>query len=209
MGLTGGIASGKTLVSDLFAKHGVPVVDTDLISRELVQPGEPALAAIAQTFGADVIAADGSLCRPALRRRIVADAHQRRRLDAILHPRIRAAVQDRLKALDAGSQAPGYALVVVPLLVEAGMVDLVDRVLVVDAPKATQVTRVMARDQVTEDQAAGIVAAQAERDERLAVADDVVYNAGAREALAPQVEALHRQYLALTQRPAGGHPSWK
>lgn len=192
VGLTGGIGSGKTAVSDAFAHRGVPVIDTDVLARELVGPGEPALTEIVNLFGPACLDATGALDRGYMRQTVFADTALRRRLEAILHPRIHRAVRERLAALEAP-----YGLVVVPLLLEAGMADLFQRILVVDAPEALQVERVMRRDGVDSLQAQRMVAAQASRAQRLALADDVIENSGDLAELDTQVEALHRKYLAL------------
>ncbi len=194
VGLTGGIGAGKSTVAELFSEAGAAVIDTDVIARALVAPGQPALAEITATFGDTVLGPDRALDRAALRRRVFADAVARRRLEAILHPRIRRAVEDALAAL----HAP-YALVVIPLLVETGGYrDLLDRVLVVDCPEAMQLARVMARNALTREEAAAILAAQAKRDARRAAADDIVENTGTRDALRPRVAALHGRYLELS-----------
>ena len=198
VGLTGGIGSGKTVVSDGFAAHGVPVIDTDLIARELVEPGQPALAEIAAEFGADCLDQTGCLQRAVLRERVFADPAARQRLEAILHPRIRAVARERIAA-----QTAPYGLLVIPLLVETGMSDLVDRVLVVDAPEAEQIRRVMARDRIDATQAQRILAAQASRRQRLALADEVVENAGDLTELERRVAALHTYYLRLAAERFG------
>lgn len=192
VGLTGGIGSGKTTVSERFADYGVPVIDTDLIARELVEPGRPALAEIVAGFGPECLDGDGRLHRTHLRERVFADPAGRRRLEAILHPRIRALVRERVAAL-----AVPYCLVVIPLLAETGMTDLIDRVLVVDAPEAEQIRRVMARDRIDADQARRILAAQASRDQRLALADEILENSGNLDQLDRQVAALHQHYSTL------------
>jgi dephospho-CoA kinase len=193
VGLTGGIGSGKSTVADLFAELGTPVVDTDIIARELTAPGGAALEAIHALFGDVVMQADGTLDRAALRRRVFADSTALRQLEAILHPRIRQAVDRALAALDAP-----YALVVVPLLVETGGYrDVLDRVLVVDCPEDLQIERVTARSGLTRDEAKAILAAQTGRAERLAAADDVIVNTTTREALRADVATLHQRYLAL------------
>ena len=192
VGLTGGIGSGKTAVSDRFAQRGVPVIDTDLLARELVEPGQPALAAIVAEFGPDCIDDRGRLRRAELRERVFADPVGRQRLEAILHPRIRALARERIAAL----RAP-YCLVVIPLLAETGMIDLVDRVLVVDVPEAEQIHRVMARDRLDETQARRILAVQAQRAQRLALADEILDNAGDFEHLDRQVIDLHQRYSIL------------
>ena len=192
IGLTGGIGSGKTAVSDRFARYGVPIIDTDLLARELVEPGQPALMEIATAFGLDCLDGTGRLDRARLRERVFADASGRRWLEAILHPQIRALSRQRLAQLTAP-----YSLLVIPLLAETGMTDWIDRVLVVDAPEAERLRRVMARDQTDEEQARRILAAQASREQRLALADEVVENSGDFAALDRQVSTLHQHYLTL------------
>lgn len=193
VGLTGGIGSGKTAVSNAFARLGVPVIDTDVLAREVVRPGQPALAEIAEQFGPQCLDATSALDRSYLRRVVFADPGLRERLEAILHPRIRQALRERLAAL-----AAPYCLVVVPLLVETGMATLVQRILVVDVPESVQVQRVMARDGVNETEARRVLAAQATRAQRLAAADDVIDNSSSDlAALAAQVAFLHQRYLAL------------
>lgn len=192
VGLTGGIGSGKSTVANLFAELGVPVIDTDVVARQLTLPGGAALEAIRAAFGEDVILADGMLDRAALRRRVFADAAARRQLEAILHPRIRQMVEQSLATLDAP-----YALIVIPLLVETGGYrDVLRRVLVVDCPEALQVARVMARSGLARDEVDAILAAQAGRAERLAAADDVIVNDASAAALRAEVTALHQRYLA-------------
>lgn len=192
VGLTGGIGSGKSTVANLFTELGVPVIDTDVIARQLTLPGGAALEAIRAAFGEDVILADGMLDRAALRRRVFADAVARRQLEAILHPRIRQMVEQALATLDAP-----YALIVIPLLVETGGYrDVLRRVLVVDCPEALQVARVMARSGLARDEVDAILAAQAGRAERLAAADDVIVNDASAAALRAEVTALHQRYLA-------------
>ena len=192
IGLTGGIASGKTTVADMFAELGVAVIDTDVIAREVVMPGEPALEEIRQQFGDDAIDADGTLDRTAMRQRIFADADARAKLEAIVHPRIRAAT------LEQAENASGlYQLIVVPLLVESPLRDFVDRVLVVDCEEETQIQRLLQRDTESEEQARRILAAQASRSERLAIADDVLSNNGSLDRTRTQVRHLHENYLEL------------
>ena len=190
IGLTGGIASGKSTVADMFAGMGVLVIDTDVIAREVVTPGEPALAEIREAFGDGVIAADGTLDRGAMRTIVFGDDGARRRLEDILHPRIRK------KTVEQADTAGGaYQIIVVPLLVESSLREFVDRVLVVDCDERTQVARLLERDAESEKQARRIIAAQSTRAERLAIADDVISNDGDLEDTRAQVEALHRRYL--------------
>ena len=190
IGVTGGIGSGKSTVAELFAARGATVVDTDAIAHELTGPNGAAIAAIRAEFGDGVIRADGALDRDAMRERAFEDPAARRRLEAILHPMIRAESRRRLEA----AEGP-YALLVVPLLVESGdRAGGVDRILVVDCPVEVQVERVMRRSGLTRDRVATILAAQASRAQRLAAADDVIDNGGSPDALDAQVEALHRRY---------------
>lgn len=192
IGLTGGIGCGKTTVCRLFADLGVPVVDADLIARRLVESGEPALQAIVQTFGADMLKTDGSLDRPKLREAIFADPEQKRRLDAIMHPRVYARIAADVAALQAD-----YCLIAVPLLLESKNPYVVDRILVVDCPQPVQIERVVTRDKLSAEQAQAIVASQMPRPERLARADDVIDNSAGPELLAEQVKSLHNSYIFL------------
>lgn len=190
--LTGGIGSGKTTVSERFAALGVPIVDTDLIARELVVPGAPALAAILEAFGQGLVGSDGALDRAELRRIAFADGLMRKRLEAILHPRIRERMLERLAAVDAP-----YAVVVIPLLFETGQTEFADRILVVDLPEAEQIRRVRTRSGLDTAQIRQILASQVTRAVRLASADDVIDNSANQAALGEQVERLHRHYLGL------------
>jgi len=190
--LTGGIGSGKSSASDVFAELGVPVIDADTLSHALTAPGGEALPDIAAAFGTDLLDADGVLDRAALRRRVFSDGDARRRLEAILHPRIRA----RMLA-DAQTAAGPYAILAIPLLFETGQNALADRVLVIDLPEPMQIERVMARSRLSAEEVRRIIASQVPRAERLAGADDIIDNSGPPQALRPQVEALHRRYLEL------------
>ena len=192
VGLTGGIASGKSTVAEMFAELGVPVIDTDVIAREVVQPGTPALEEIRRAFGAEVITADGRLDRAAMRRIIFADEDARRELEGILHPRIQKATAQQART--AGGE---YQLIVVPLLTESPLRDFVDRVLVVDCDEQTQLRRLLARDAESERQARRILAAQASRGARLAIADDVIRNDADLAQTRDQVASLHDAYLRL------------
>lgn len=194
IGLTGGIASGKSTVAGFFADLGAAIIDTDLIARELVVPGSPALEEIAGRFGRDMLAPDGTLDRAALRRLVFADASQRRDLEAILHPLIRAEAMSRANA----SRAP-YVLVVVPLLFETGFDALVDRTLVVDCPEHIQLDRLQARDGVSAEEARAIIAAQMDRERRRAAADDIIDNSRDLRATRARVARLHEEYLALAR----------
>src|SRR4051812_15023955 len=189
--LTGGIASGKTTVANLFAALGATVVDTDELAREVVAPQSPLLPKIAAHFGAGILAADGSLDRRALRERVFADAAERRWLEELTHPAIRALTDAR----SAAAVGP-YSLVAIPLLFETRGASRFSRVLVVDCDPAIQLARLQARDGISRADAERMIAAQASRSERLSVADDVVRNAGDIADLRDQVEKLHRQYVA-------------
>lgn len=196
VGLTGGIASGKTTVANLFAARGVPVIDTDVIARQIVEPGQPALAAVVAEFGPGVLGADGRIDRPRMRERVFGDEAARRRLEAILHPAIRTEMERQ------SSEAGGdYQVLVIPLLAEGGRREHLDRVLVVDVPETTQIERLVRRDGVPRVQAEAALRAQATRDARLAFADDVVENDGDLEALDDRVARLHERYLALAASP--------
>ena len=195
IGLTGGIASGKSTVAELFSGLGVSVIDTDIIAREVVLPGQPALAEIRDAFG-DAVFEDGMLNRAAMRQQIFDNNDARRRLEAILHPRIR---QEAIK--QANASGGDYQLIVVPLLTKSPLRDYVDRILVVDCDEETQIERLLVRDAETEDQARRILATQASRDERLAIADDVIHNDTSIEATSSQVSALHDSYLRLAHLP--------
>jgi dephospho-CoA kinase len=192
IGLTGGIASGKSTVANLFAELGAVVIDTDLIAREVVLPGKPALDEIVLAFGDEIVDENGALKRGQLRTIIFADASARQRLEAILHPRIQ---QETLR--QAESAGGPYQLIVVPLLVGSPLRHFVDRTLVVDCSEETQIRRLMARDAENEQQARAILDAQASREERLAIADDVVNNDESVANTRHQVIALHEIYLSL------------
>ncbi|SDW27495.1 dephospho-CoA kinase [Lysobacter enzymogenes] len=194
VGVTGGVASGKSEATRRFEALGIVVADADLAARAAVAPGSDGLAEVAATFGPQILAADGGLDRAAMRRLVFADAAARKRLEAIVHPRVRAMLQAQC------AQAPGaYAIAAIPLLAEGGReaYPWLDRVLVVDVPTEVQQTRVMQRDRIDAELAARMIAAQATREARLAVADDIVVNDGPLEALQAQVEALDRRYRAM------------
>lgn len=199
VGLTGGIASGKSAAAAAFARRGMPVIDADQLAREVVEPGQPALAAVAAEFGADLLGPDGRLDRRRLRALVFADAARRARLEAILHPAILAALEARVASVSAP-----YVVLAMPLLVESNLESSVARVLVVDCSPALQMARLAARDGETSDAAAAILAAQAHRERRLAAADDVLDNTGTLAALDAQVGALHERYLALARAAAHG-----
>jgi dephospho-CoA kinase len=194
IGLTGGIASGKTTVAGMFAELGAGIIDTDGIARELVVPGTPALAEIVAAFGQGVLTDDGTLDRRRLRRLVFADEKQRRTLEKILHPRIRREALARAEASTAA-----YVILVVPLLFETGFDALIDRSLMVDCPEAVQLERLMQRDGVDRAEAEAAIAAQMGRDERRSRADDIVDSNTDLEATAARVGELHRQYVELAK----------
>lgn len=198
VGLTGGIASGKSTVADMFAELGAAVVDTDVIAREVVMPGQPALSEIRRSFGESAIDDDGALDRAAMRQLVFADDDARRQLEAILHPRIQE--ETRRQADEAGGD---YQLIVVPLLVESSLKSFVDRILVVDCDESSQLNRLLARDAESEAQARRILAAQTSRSERLAIADDIITNDGTLSETRRQVAALHERYSDMRGRAQG------
>lgn len=192
VGLTGGIASGKSTVADIFAGLDIAVIDTDVIAREVVQPGMPAHDDIRATFGASVFADSGELDRQAMRSIVFSDPHKRRKLENILHPRIRDAAMCQATA----AESP-YVVIVVPLLFESPMKQAMDRILVVDCSEETQLSRLLARDAEDESQARRMIKAQASREQRLSIADDVIANDGDLERTRESVLALHDKYLRL------------
>jgi len=195
IGLTGGIASGKSTVAGLFKALGVPVYDTDAIARELVEPGQPALQQIIQVFSKKILDANGQLDRQKLKQQVFASEVDRNKLEAILHPRIRESLLAKIQQCNTP-----YCIAVIPLLVEKHWQDIVDRVLVVDAPEAIQIQRTQQRDQLSESLIRRIINSQISREERLAVADDVIDNNGAPDTLQARVNQLHKNYLKLAQQ---------
>jgi len=190
IGLTGGIGSGKSAVARRFIALGVPVIDADVVAREVVAPGEPAYYEIVAQFGRDILAPDGQIDRDRLRTLVFANPDKRRQLEAIVHPRVRADMEQQVEALDAP-----YCVLMIPLLLETGLADRVDRVLVIDADDAQRIAWVHERDGLAEDQVRSIMAAQIGRAERLAAADDCICNDGSLQDLERQVDRLHRDYL--------------
>jgi len=199
VGLTGGIASGKTTVANLFAALGVHIVDTDLLAREVVAPGSPLLPKIAEHFGEQVLQKDGSLDRARLRERVFADPAERLWLESVTHPAIRELTDSRCE-----SATSAYVIVAIPLLVETRGAKRFDRVLVVDCEPELQLARLQARDGMTRAQAERMLAAQVTREQRLEVADDVIRNDGEIAGLRDQVEILHRRYLSAAKAQADG-----
>lgn len=199
VGLTGGIASGKSTVARRFGLHGIPIVDADEIARDVVRPGMPGLSAIVDTFGDRVLAADGTLDRPALGRRVFEDADARRALEAILHPRIAAESAARFESLSSSSDAP-YLLYEAALLVETGRHGDFDALVVVAASVATQLARLLARDGSDEEAARARIASQMPLAEKIAVADYVIWNDGPRGETERRVDEVH---AALVERFTG------
>ena len=194
IGLTGGIASGKTLVSDTFASMGAPIVDADLLSREVVAPGSEGLQGLVDLFGGDIIdnSSHGSLNRAALRNIIFKNPAAREQVDALLHPMIRRLSDERIQS-HLSSDHP-YLIYAVPLLVETGQVSRFDSIIVVDIPVSMQLERLISRDDTTEEQARRIIESQASREQRLAIANDVIDNSKTKEFTVSQIKALHQQF---------------
>lgn len=192
IGLTGGIGSGKSTVATLFAARGVPVIDTDDIARTLVEPGQAAYADIVKIFGQAILESTQKIDRKKLRELVFKSATERKKLEAILHPRIREELGQRLRLL----QTP-YCLIVVPLLIESGFVDLVDRILVIDADEEIQIQRTAARSGMSAAEIQAIMAAQMNRVERRQTADDVILNNSDKKYLEQEVAQRHAHYLSL------------
>jgi dephospho-CoA kinase len=192
VGLTGGIGSGKSTVADFFKQLGIPVIDADIIAHALVEPGQPALGEIIKVFGPDSVDASGVLDRNRLRKLVFSDPGLRRRLEEILHPKIRR----EIIALTTNIQTP-YCIVVIPLLLETDQRELVDRILVVDTGVDNQIARVTMRNGLPRHEIIAIITAQASRDSRLAAADEVIDNDGSLSELANQVHAQHEKYLKI------------
>ena len=200
IGLTGGVASGKSALEQAFAARGVGIADADRVAREIVEPGQPALAEVVAHFGADVLQADGRLDRAALRARVFGNEDERRALEAILHPRIR----QRMQVICQAAESP-YAIATIPLLTEGGgrsAYPWLSRILVVDVPRAVQKERLMQRDGIDAALAERMLDAQAHREERLALADDIVVNDGHIDQLDAAVAELDARYRRLAAASA-------
>ncbi|MEL0082818.1 MAG: dephospho-CoA kinase [Gammaproteobacteria bacterium] len=197
IGLTGGIACGKTTASDFFADKGVEIVDADLVAREVVEPGQPGLTQVVDAFGESILQDDGALDRQKMRDIVFADEHKRKLLESILHPLIRQRLKQQL------AQAQGaYVIFSVPLLVESGMNQLADRVLVIDVSDEAQLLRLIERDGASRQQAEAIIAAQISRDLRNDAADDIIDNSGSLEHFLKQLESCHQRYVRLSAKRA-------
>ena len=201
VGITGGIGSGKTAATDAFAALGITIVDADIASRKVVEPGSAALRQIAEHFGAQILQSDGSLDRAALRHIIFANATEKNWLEQLLHPLIAIEIQHQLQA----ATSP-YVVFVSPLLIESKQNDFCDRVLVIDAPEEIQLQRTMQRDNNNAEQVQRIIASQASRKYRLQYTDDVIENTGSLEYLTQQIAVLHARYLQLAQEKSRGEP---
>ncbi len=194
IGLTGGIASGKTTVADLFQEHfNIDIVDADIVAREVVAVGSDGLRQIAEHFGEAILLEDGTLNRAKLREQIFSNPEDKTWLNALLHPMIRNKIEEGLTNI----RSP-YGLLVAPLLIENQMQGMADRVLIVDVPTEVQIERTMNRDNVSEEQVKAILKSQASREQRLAVADDVIKNHTKNQDLLPQITDLHQKYLAIS-----------
>ncbi len=193
VGLTGGIGSGKSTVQTIFVRLEVPVVDADQIAREVVAPGQPALRELVELLGPEILTGTGNLNRSRVRELVFGDTELRRRVEAVLHPRIRKTMEDRVQNLETS-----YCVLSIPLLFETGQTDLVDRILVVDVPRELQIKRASARDHVTPEEVARIIDAQLAREERLARADDILRNDTDLRSLENQIMHLHDLYLKLS-----------
>jgi dephospho-CoA kinase len=198
VGLTGGIGSGKTTVSDRFADLGAPVIDTDVLAREVVEPGEPALEQLVDDFGGEILRDDGTLNRDGLRERIFNDPEAKRRVESILHPAIRQRLNGLVKEL--ARQDIPYCIIVVPLLVETDFRELVDRILVVEAPRERRIRWVMERNGLSREEVEKIMDTQSSTEERRRVAHDIIENTGSREDLLEKVDRLHAKYLVVPPR---------
>ncbi|WP_261884867.1 dephospho-CoA kinase [Vibrio pomeroyi] len=194
IGLSGGIASGKTTVANLFNEHfGIDIVDADIVAREVVALGSEGLDQITDHFGEDILLDDGTLNRAKLREVIFSDPTEKQWLNDLLHPMIRDKIDSDLSKVTSP-----YALLVAPLLVENQMQGMADRVLIVDVPAEVQIERTMSRDNVSREQVTSILKSQASREQRLAVADDVIKNHTKNQELLPQITDLHQKYLAIS-----------
>lgn len=192
IGLTGGIGCGKSTVCQLFTEHGAPIIDADVIARQLVEPGQVALQKLTANFGDAILNTDGTLNRTELRQLAFSDQKHKQQLDAIMHPLIYAEIEAQTARL----HTP-YCIMAIPLLLETQQKPVVDRILVVDCPSALQLQRVLGRDNISIQQAEAIIATQVDRQQRLSAANDVIDNSSTLDHLAEQVKNLHNSYLFL------------
>ena len=194
IGLTGGIGSGKSTAAEQFLKLGAPVIDADVIAREIVEPGKPALEAVIAAFGDQVVGENGRLDRKALRSIVFADPEQKARLESILHPQIYTEILHQLEQI-----TYPYCVVVIPLLAESKRNYPLDRILVVDLPEKLQIARTSTRDKESAKHVEQIIQSQASRQQRLPIADDVIENSGTPETLLKNINSLHQKYLELAR----------
>jgi dephospho-CoA kinase len=192
IGLTGGIGAGKTTVANLFAEHGVPIIDADVIARDVTLPNQLGYAKIVSHFGPNILQADGTLDRKKLRDLIFKNPAERQWLEELLHPLIKKRIEKEIGLLTAP-----YCIVVIPLLIEVKAYEFINRILIVDTDEHLQIQRASARDKSSTEEIAAILASQTSRTQRLAIGDDVIVNNGTLLDLAPQVAKLHEKYLAL------------
>lgn len=192
VGITGGIASGKSTICQLFSDNDIDIIDADFIALQLVQPGQDCLNRVVQTFGSQVLLENGELNRPEMRQLIFSDSIAKQQLENILHPEIRRQLQTQSKY----ASSP-YCILSIPLLIEADMLSLVDRVLVVDVDKKKQVERVCQRDNISLSQAQAIIDSQVSSSQRQAIADDIIINNTSKEKLTKEVAKLHKRYLEI------------
>lgn len=190
--LTGGIGSGKSTISRLFSEHNIPIIDADIIAHQLVEPGQPALSLLEKAFGKSIITQDKALNRQQLREIIYSDPIKKKHLESILHPLIFQQMQSEFD-----QQSTPYSILCIPLLIETKMTSFVNRIIVVDCPIETQITRVKQRDQLSTERILSIISSQASRQSRLSYADDIIDNSNTAIPLAEQVKKLHLHYLSM------------
>lgn len=196
VGLTGGIASGKSTICELFSQHNIPIIDADIIAQELVKPNQTALKEVIQLFGNDILLNNGELDRKQLRQRIFSNSVDKQQLEALLHPRIRQQLIQQSNQVNAP-----YCILAIPLLIEANMFDIVDLVLVIDSEQEQQVKRVCRRDNISSADAQAIISSQATREQRLSIADDIISNNHSLESLTLLVDELHKKYSSMSCQP--------
>jgi dephospho-CoA kinase len=193
--LTGGIGSGKSTVCNIFSRHNTPVIDTDIIAREIVEPGQVALQEIVDVFGANILSDDSSLNRKALANKIFNDKNKRLQLESILHPKIRQITQTKIEQLNTC-----YVIIAIPLLIETNQQTEYDRVIVVDCDEQQQLERTLTRDKRNRDEVISIIKSQVSRKQRTSVADDIIDNSQNLETLESQIEQLHNKYMELCRK---------
>lgn len=193
IGITGGIGSGKTTVANLFARQGIPVIDSDVIARSLLAPGEDSYNKVVNNYGESILRPDKSIDRTKLKNLVFSNKHSKKKLEEILHPEVRKRIVSEINKLTSS-----YCIIVVPLLIEAGFLDLVDRVLVIITDKELQISRVVERDGMSREEIIKIINSQSTNQEKLEIADDVINNDEDNHSLIRQVEGLHKKYMALS-----------